>query len=124
MVGALARYAIATVWPHPGTAFPWSTMVINISGCLLIGIFMVLIADVWPGQKLLRPFLGTGVLGGYTTFSTYIVDAQHLLEQNAAGIALLYLAATMIGALAAVFAGTALTRAAIAYTRQLKESRA
>jgi CrcB protein len=85
---------------------------------------MVLIADVWPGRKLLRPFLGTGVLGGYTTFSTYIVDAQHLLEQHAAGSALIYLAATMIGALAAVFAGTALARAAVAYTRQLKESRA
>jgi len=66
---------------------------------------MVLVTDVWPSRRLLRPFLGTGLLGGYTTFSTYIVDIQHLLEASAARTALAYLAGTVLAALAATYLG-------------------
>jgi CrcB protein len=71
---------------------------------------MVLVSEVWPTRRLLLPFLGTGVLGGYTTFSTYIVDIQQLLAVGAARTALAYLAATLFAALAAVYAGIILTR--------------
>jgi CrcB protein len=109
-VGAAARYLIGQTWPTPAGAFPVSTLAINVLGCALIGILMVLITVVWSRKRLLRPFLGTGVLGGFTTFSTYTVDIQRLLAGAHAGTALLYLAITPIGALLAVWATATATR--------------
>jgi CrcB protein len=94
------------------------TFVINVSGCLLIGVLMVLVGDVWPGRRLLRPFLGTGLLGGYTTFSTYVVDVQHLVMAGAVGTALAYLTATLLAALAAVHAGMTVTRVVVDRARR------
>jgi CrcB protein len=111
-LGAAARYGLSAAWPHrPGT-FPWATFVTNVSGCLLIGVLMVLMTEVWAAHRLLRPFLGTGVLGGYTTFSTYSVDTQRLVVAGATGTGLVYLAATLVGALTAVYVGVTLTRLA------------
>jgi CrcB protein len=72
---------------------------------------MVLVTEVWTAHELVRPFLGTGVLGGYTTFSTYGVDVQQLVAAGSAGTALLYLAGTLAAALVAVAAGLRATRA-------------
>jgi CrcB protein len=113
VTGTLARYGLAEAFPHPADRFAWATFGINISGCLLIGVLMVLVTDVWPTRRLLRPFLGTGLLGGYTTFSTYILDTQQLLAAGAARTALTYLAGTLLAALAAVYAGSTLTRWAV-----------
>jgi CrcB protein len=104
-IGALARFGLAELWPHRPGAFPWTTFGVNTSGCLLIGMLMVLMSEAWAAHRLLRPFLGTGVLGGYTTFSTYAVDAQQLISRGAAGTALAYLAGTLAAALAAVYIG-------------------
>jgi CrcB protein len=109
VLGALARYGLGVAWPHSPTGFPWATWTINVSGCFLIGILMTLIARHWPRQRFIRPFFGVGILGGYTTFSTSVVDVQQAATHNAAGTALLYLAATLLGALVAVWAATALT---------------
>ena len=111
--GALARYGLGVAFPRPPTGFPWATFAVNVTGCLLIGALKVLITDVWPAQRLLRPFLGTGLLGGYTTFSTYVVDIQHLLAAGAPRTALAYLAGTLLAALAAVQVGVSLTKAAV-----------
>jgi CrcB protein len=92
-----------------------STLVINVTGCGLIGILMVLVTDVFTRQRLARPFLGTGVLGGFTTFSTYAVDIQRLVTEGHAGTALLYLATTILGALVAVLATVSATRALITW---------
>jgi CrcB protein len=108
--GAAARYLIGQTWPTPAGAFPISTLAINVLGCALIGVLMVLITEVWSRQRLLRPFLGTGVLGGFTTFSTYTVDIQRLVAGAHAGTAVLYLAVTPIGALLAVWATATTTR--------------
>lgn len=113
VAGALARYGLATAWPHPPDGFPWSTFVINVTGCFLIGVLMVIVTEVVTHKPLLRPFLGVGVLGGYTTFSTYVVDIQRAAGEGAALVALSYLALTLVGALLAVYAGTVLTRAAV-----------
>ena len=110
VLGALGRYGLAVAWPHRPGRFPWATFVTNVSGCLLIGVLMVLITEVWAAHRLLRPFLGVGVLGGYTTFSTYTVDVQQLVAAGAPATGLLYLAGTLIAALLAVYAGLALTR--------------
>ncbi|TCC08795.1 CrcB family protein [Kribbella soli] len=114
-IGAAARYLVGLGWPTPPGGFPVSTLVINVVGCGLIGILMVLVTDVLTRQRLLRPFLGTGVLGGFTTFSTYAVDIQQLVTGRHAGIALLYLATTVLGALLAVRATVSATRALITW---------
>ena len=123
IIGACARHALDLAWPHPPGGFPWATFVINVSGCVLIGVLMVLIIEVWSAHRLLRPFLGVGVLGGYTTFSTYAVDVQRLLAAGAARTALLYLAGTVLAALAAVYAGVTLTRRVTRVSDRRKEYR-
>jgi fluoride exporter len=109
VLGAVSRYGIGVAWPHDLRAFAWSTWTINVTGCLLIGVLMVLIAHHWPRRRLIRPFWGVGVLGGYTTFSTASVDVL----RAAPATALLYLGMTLIGALLAVWAGTAATEAVL-----------
>jgi CrcB protein len=108
--GAAARYLIGATWPAQAGGLPVSTLAVNVLGCALIGVLMVLITNVWSSQRLLRPFLGTGVLGGFTTFSTYTVDIQQLLVAARPGPALLYLALTPIGALLAVWLTAHTTR--------------
>jgi CrcB protein len=108
--GAAARYLIGATWPTPAGAFPVGTLAINVLGCALIGVLMVLITDVWSSQRLLRPFLGTGVLGGFTTFSTYAVDIQQLVADSHVHTALLYLTLTPVGALLAVWVAAHATR--------------
>ena len=107
---AAARYLIGATWPTPAGAFPASTLAINVLGCALIGVLMVLITEVWSRQRLIRPFLGTGVLGGFTTFSTYTVDIQQLVAGAHVDTALLYLSLTPIGALLAVWVTATATR--------------
>jgi CrcB protein len=109
VLGAVSRYGIGVAWPHDPRGFPWATWAVNVSGCLLIGVLTVLIARLAPDRTLLRPFWGVGVLGGYTTFSTASVDVL----RAAPGPALLYLGMTLIGALLAVWAGTAATEAVL-----------
>jgi CrcB protein len=110
-LGACARYGVSLALPPPPDGWPWATLLVNTSGCLLIGVLMVLIVDVWIGHRLIRPFLGVGVLGGYTTFSAYSVEAHQLLLAGRPGLALGYLGTTVAAALLAVQAGVGLTRA-------------
>jgi fluoride exporter len=109
-LGSVARYTVAAAWPTPADGFPWATFAINVAGCLLIGVLMVLIVEVWAAHRLLRPFLGVGVLGGFTTFSTYTVQIQQLLEAGRTLLALGYLLGTPVAALLAVRLGILLTR--------------
>lgn len=111
-LGAVARYGLSAAFPHGPGAFGWATFVINVGGCALIGMLMVAVTEVWKAHHLVRPFLGAGVLGGFTTFSAYVVDVQRALAAGAPRIALAYLAGTVIGALAAVHAGVRLARLA------------
>lgn len=104
-IGAVARYGLGVLWPTPPGDFPWATFVINVSGCLLIGMLTVLMPAGW------RPFVSLGILGGYTTFSAYAVDFQQLIAAGRAGLAIAYLGATVITALAAVYIGDGLGRA-------------
>lgn len=109
-IGAEARYGVGLAMPHADTAFPWSTLVVNASGCLLIALLMITILEVTSPHRLVRPFLGVGVLGGYTTFSTYAVDVQRLLIAGRPATALAYLSLTVVAALAAVWVGAAMVR--------------
>ncbi|MCD7441060.1 fluoride efflux transporter CrcB [Streptomyces lincolnensis] len=109
-LGATARYALALHWPAPPGGFPWATFWTNVVGCAVIGVFMVVITDVWAAHRLVRPFFGTGVLGGFTTFSTYAVDIEKLVDAGHPRTGLAYLAATVLAALTAVWLAAATTR--------------
>lgn len=114
-LGAVARYLIGETWPHSAGAFPWSTFAINVVGCLVIGVLLVLLTEVaGRPHRLARPFLGTGILGGFTTFSTYAVETDHLLADGHAALALVYLFGTLAAALLAAQAGVTVTRAVAA----------
>ncbi|WP_407287885.1 fluoride efflux transporter FluC [Streptomyces sp. BP-8] len=116
--GATARYGAALLWPTGTAAFPWTTLTVNVVGCALMGVLMVLITEVWSAHRLLRPFLGTGVLGGFTTFSTYAVDIQRLTDAREPLLALTCLAGTLLAALAAVWGAVVGTRALFALRRR------
>ncbi|MBF4161612.1 fluoride efflux transporter FluC [Nocardioides acrostichi] len=112
-VGACARYGAGLLWPTPTGHFPWTTFWINVVGCGLMGVLMVLVSERFTTHHLVRPFLGTGVLGGFTTFSSATVDLQRLLTPQTSGTALLYAAGTVLAAVAAVWVGVTLTRFAV-----------
>ncbi|MBV7697759.1 fluoride efflux transporter CrcB [Streptomyces sp. TRM70350] len=114
-IGAAARYGAGQLWPVAADGFPWTTLWVNVVGCAVIGAFMVIITDVWAAHRLVRPFFGTGVLGGFTTFSTYAVDIQRLVAAGEARSALAYLAATLLAALAAVWLAVAATRRVLSW---------
>ncbi|WP_369200579.1 fluoride efflux transporter CrcB [Streptomyces sp. PU-14G] len=109
-LGAAARYGASLLWPTQAGTFPWTTLLVNVTGCALIGLFMVVLTELWAAHPLVRPFFGTGVLGGFTTFSTYATDIQRLIEDGSPRTALAYLGLTVAGAVASVWAAAALTR--------------
>ncbi|MEU2668882.1 CrcB family protein [Streptomyces sp. NPDC007164] len=114
-IGATARYGAALLWPTAPGGFPWTTLVVNAVGCAVIGVFMVVISEAWTAHRLVRPFFGTGVLGGFTTFSTYAVDIQRLLDGGRVRAGLGYLGLTLFAALAAVWSAVWATRRVLAW---------
>lgn len=106
IIGAEARYELAAAVPHTPDGFPWSTVYINIIGCFCLGTLMSLLGQLTSPHRLVRPFVGIGVLGGFTTFSTFSVDAERLIEHHRAGIAGLYVLSTLFAAAAAMAAAT------------------
>ncbi|MFF1919870.1 fluoride efflux transporter CrcB [Streptomyces sp. NPDC058221] len=114
-VGASARYGASLLWPTAAGGFPWTTLVVNVVGCAVIGVFMVIISEVWTAHRLVRPFFGTGVLGGFTTFSTYAVDIERLVDGGRTPGGLAYLGLTLLAALAAVWSAVWLTRRVLAW---------
>ncbi|MDT7727655.1 MAG: fluoride exporter [Actinomycetota bacterium] len=116
-IGAVARYGLAQALPTRTGQFPWGTFVTNVAGCFLIGVLMVLITEVLSAHPLVRPFFGVGILGGFTTFSTYAVEIRGLLQPGSAGLAFGYLAGTLICAMLAVLAGVWFTRIATGSVR-------
>ncbi|MFF3223046.1 fluoride efflux transporter FluC [Nocardia suismassiliense] len=117
-LGAVARYGLGVWWPVQDGHVPWSTLTVNVVGCFAIGILMVLSTEVWVAHRLLRPFLGIGVLGGFTTFSTYGLEIRRLLESGAAVPAFGYLGGTVVAALGAVVLGIGLARWTTGMARQ------
>jgi len=96
VLGSLGRYAVGSALPHPAGAWPWATFLVNLTGSLAIGILVGWIA-VRPGSHpLLRPFVGVGVLGGWTTFSAFAVDVVQLTNHGRPLLALLYVVASVV----------------------------
>jgi CrcB protein len=103
--GAAARYGLGLVWPDGGTGFPWTTCAINVSGCLAIGVLLATLERLTAAHRLIRPALGTGFLGGFTTMSTYAEQTRALLAAGRWAVAAAYAVGTLMAALAGVWLG-------------------
>ncbi len=109
-VGTVARYLLDAHHPSASGSFPWTTLVINLSGSLVIGLLVPISEHVAHRAPLVRPLLIVGLLGGWTTYSTLAVDSTLLAKDGDVGNGLAYLAATVFGGLALVVVGNALGR--------------
>jgi len=117
VVGALARAGISTVVPHSDrAAWPWATFVTNLLGCLALGVLLDWVDnrhETWKvihprRSRLARPLLASGVLGGFTTFSTFSVETYGLLDTGHAAEAIGYALASVLLGVALVVVGRAL----------------
>lgn len=93
-----------------GPTFPWGTLFVNLAGCFAMGVLIELIARRFGATQEVRLFVATGILGGFTTFSAFSLDAAVLWERGAHSVAALYVGVTLAGTLAAIFAGLWLAR--------------
>jgi CrcB protein len=113
-IGASARHGVnVAVLRALGPGFPWATLIVNVTGSILMGLLAGYLA-FRPGGGLTqhaRIFLATGVLGGYTTFSAFSMDAALLMERGATGQALLYVLGSVVLSILGLFAGLWLVRA-------------
>ncbi len=111
-LGALTRWGVAEALPSSPGGWPWATLAVNLAGCLLVGLLLATLLARSPAPAWARPFLAVGVLGGFTTYSTFAVDAVLLADGGAVVLAAGYVLASVVGGLLAVVAGLAAGRAA------------
>lgn len=110
MLGSLARWGVAEALPHSGDDLPWATVLVNVLGAFLLGAVTVLLDTRWPGHRHLRPLIGVGVLGGFTTYSTAVLDARGAYAADAPSVALGGLLVTLALALPAAWLGLVAAR--------------
>jgi CrcB protein len=117
-LGALARWALATALPGSPGGWPWATLLVNLTGCLLFGVLLAALTARFPDSSWPRPFLAVGVLGGYTTYSTFAVEVAGLARAGDTGLAAGYVLASVVGGVAAVAAGTLAAHAVLRRTQR------
>ena len=105
MLGTVIRYALGRAFPTASGAFPWTTLVVNLTGSFLLGAFLAWLLAHRPSDRYRRPFVAIGFLGGYTTFSTAMVESAVLVKDGHGLVALAYLGLGLLGGLAAAGAG-------------------
>jgi CrcB protein len=109
--GAPARYGVAQLIHAPKDGFPWATFWTNVTGSFALGLVLVLILERFPPTRYLRPFVATGFLGAYTTYSTFAVETDLLIRDGHAAIAIAYALGSLVAGLTAVWAGMLVARA-------------
>lgn len=110
-LGAVGRYALSsqiTQWIGPG--FPWGILLVNVAGCFAMGVLAELGALTLNLSPEMRAFLTTGILGGFTTFSAFALDSAVMIERGDWVSTTMYVAASVIGSIAALFLGLAVAR--------------
>lgn len=111
-LGAVVRYLVAIGSGRAfGTDFPWGTLIINVTGSFLIGIFTALFATRWNLPQAGRIFLTVGICGGYTTFSTFSLDAWYLIERGQTFASAVYMIASVVLSVGALIAALQVVRA-------------
>ena len=111
-LGASARYLVGVGAVRLlGNGFPWATLVVNVLGSLAMGALVVLLAQ--KDATRLAPLLITGLLGGFTTFSAFSLDAVTLYERGQVGAAAGYVAVSVVFSIGALFAGMTLMKGAL-----------
>ena len=111
-IGGAARHGVNVAAVRLlGYNFPYGTLAVNIAGSIMIGLLAGWFAHKGDPGQAWRLFLTTGILGGFTTFSAFSLDAALLYERGQVGMAALYVAASVVVALAGLFAGLFLVRA-------------
>ena len=110
-IGALGRYELGLAWPTAAGHFPWTTFTINVSGAFLLGLILTTLLERVGGARYLRPFFCVGVLGAWTTMSTFAVEEDLLIRDGHIGIALAYVLSTLVVGVMATWAGVTLARA-------------
>lgn len=104
-IGATARYLIEVFFPSPPSTIPWATFFINISGSFILGLVIALSTEIWPPSPYRRAFLGVGFCGGYTTFSTWMIEVTTLAAKGEIILALVYVLASLVLGVVAVGGG-------------------
>jgi fluoride exporter len=110
IAGALARTGLAQAFPDNAHSWPWAIFVINIAGAFLLGYLVTRLAERLPTSAYKRPFLGTGLCGALTTFSTVQLQLFRMVQAHNWGLAIGYAAATVAASFAALALATALVR--------------
>ncbi len=124
VVGGCGRYGLDLLVPTRATGFPWPTFAANVAGSFCLALLLVLVLEVWPPTRYVRPFLAVGLLGSFTTFSTWMVEFDQLLAHGAPMVAGAYLAASVLTGLAAASLGLVLGRGIAAHlTRRSTKGR-
>lgn len=108
--GASIRAAGVAAFPTAAGGFPWATLVENVTGAFLLGALLTVLQHHRPASRYGRALLGTGLLGAYTTFSTFAVELSLLLAARSWAVAGLYATATVVVGLAAAFLGASAGR--------------
>lgn len=109
-LGSVARWLVEVITAPSLGGLPWATFFVNVVGCLLMGVLVARVINSPHAHTLMRPFLGTGVLGGFTTFSAYSVDAVVLTRDVSPLISLTYVVVTLLACLLAVWLGVRIGR--------------
>src|ERR1700720_171627 len=110
-LGSCLRHAVNVICPRfLGSAFPYHTFIINITGSTVMGLIAGYLAFKGDTSQHWRLFLMTGILGGYTTFSAFSLDAALLYERGEIGLSLFYVVGSVVLSILGLFAGLALVR--------------
>lgn len=114
VLGSWLRWRLGVSFPvTPGT-FPTTTLTVNLIGSAAIGVVLVLFLDRRPSRPLVHSFLGTGILGAFTTFSTFTVETAELLRLSKPLLALVYVLVSVVGGVLAALITMGLTRRVVA----------
>lgn len=112
-IGAASRYQLARLATERlGPAFPWGTLIVNLSGGFLMGLLAGLVVRDGPSAQPLLLFLGVGLLGGFTTFSGFSIEAVQMIQRGEMMLAGTYALASVIGSVMLLFVGLWVARVA------------
>ena len=120
MLGATVRFKLAELLPTTEGHFPWATFWANLSGSFILGFLLIVLLERFPPTRYVRPFLATGILGAYTTMSTFTVETSLLIKDGHAATAALYGLGSVVAGVGLAYAGIVVARHTPRYVGRLQ----